>query len=41
MGSWNKMDSKGWKGAVLKLIGQKNMTKLIKLKRRLERLNQN
>ena len=41
MGSWNKKDSKGWKGVLLKLIGQKNMTKLIKLKRRLERLNQN
>ena len=41
MGSWNKKDSKGWKGWVLNLVGQKNMTRLIKLKRRLERLNQN
>lgn len=35
LGSWaNK--KKGWKGVVLALVGQKNMTKLIKLKRRFE-----
>ena len=33
LGSWaNK--KKGWKGAVLALVGQKNMTRLIKLKRK-------
>ncbi len=33
--SWSE-NKKGWKGAVLKLVGQKNMTRFIKLKRRLE-----
>lgn len=37
IGSWSN-NKKGWKGAVLKLIGQRNMTRLIKLKRRLENL---
>lgn len=37
LGSWSE-NRRGWKGAVLKLIGPKNMTKLIKLKRRLENL---
>lgn len=36
MGSWNDKNRKGWKGVLLKLVGQKNMTRLIKLKRRLE-----
>lgn len=36
MGSWNEKSHKGWKGLVLQLIGKKNMTRLIKLKRRLE-----
>ena len=40
LASWGG-HSKGWKGSVLKLIGQQNMTRLIKLKRRLEKLNQN
>lgn len=35
LGSWSE-NKKGWKGAVLKLVGQKNMTRLIKFKRRLE-----
>lgn len=35
LASWSEK-KKGWKGAVLSLIGQKNMTILIKLKRRLE-----
>ena len=34
MGSWNDKKNKGWKGLVLGLIGQKNMTRLIKLKRK-------
>ena len=34
LASWDT-NKKGWKGVVLKLIGQKNMTRLIKLKRRL------
>lgn len=34
LGSWSE-NRKGWKGAVLKLVGQKNMTRLIKLKRRI------
>lgn len=34
LGSWSE-NKKGWKGAVLKLVGQKNMTRLIKLKRRI------
>ena len=35
LGSWENK-KRGWKGVVLALIGQKNMTRLIKLKRRLE-----
>ncbi len=35
LASWGD-HTKGWKGWVLKLVGQKNMTRLIKLKRRLE-----
>ena len=35
LGSWSEQ-KKGWKGTVLRLIGQKNMTRLIKLKRYLE-----
>lgn len=35
LGSWSEQ-KKGWKGTVLRLVGQKNMTRLIKLKRRLE-----
>lgn len=34
LASWSE-NEKGWKGAVLKLVGQKNMTRLIKLKRRI------
>lgn len=34
LGSWSD-SRKGWKGAVLKMIGQKNMTWFIKLKRRI------
>ena len=34
LASWSD-HKRGWKGAVLKLVGQKNMTRLIKLKRRL------
>ena len=34
LGSWQDGSTK-WKGAILKIIGQKNMTRLIKLKRRL------
>lgn len=37
LASWGE-HKMGWKGAVLKLVGQKNMTRLIKLKRRLENL---
>ena len=40
LGSWSD-GKKGWKGAVLKLVGQKNMTQLIKLKRHFENLKQN
>ena len=40
LGSWSESD-KGWKGALLSLIGQNNMTQLIKLKRRLENIRQN
>ncbi len=40
LGSWSE-NRRGWKGALLKLVGQKNMTRLIKLKRRLENLKQN
>lgn len=32
LGSWQS-GSKGWKGTLLKIVGQKNMTQLIKLKR--------
>ena len=39
MGSWNEKSRKGWKGMLRQLIGQKNMTRLIKLKRRLEAAN--
>jgi hypothetical protein len=39
MGSWNEKSRKGWKGLVLQLVGQKNMTRLIKLKRHLEGTN--
>jgi len=38
--SWSNK-KKGWKAHVLSLVGQKNMTRLIKLKRRLEKLKQN
>ena len=40
LASWGE-HKRGWKGWVLNLVGQKNMTKLIKLKRRLEKLKQN
>lgn len=40
LASWSGK-KKGWKGWVLSLVGQKNMTRLIKLKRRLENLKQN
>lgn len=36
LGSWSDYKDKGWKGVMLKLVGQKNMTRLIKLKRRFE-----
>ena len=36
MGSWNNNKNKGWKGVLCKLVGQQNMTRLIKLKRRFE-----
>ncbi len=35
LGSWSS-SSKGWKNRVLSLVGQKNMIRLIKLKRRFE-----
>lgn len=35
LASWGKQ-KKGWEGAVLSIVGQKNMTGLIKLKRHLE-----
>ena len=35
MGSWNDKKDKGWKGIVQNIVGQRNMTKLIKLKRKL------
>ena len=38
MGSWNEKSRRGWKGMLRQLISQKNMTRLIKLKRRLEHL---
>ena len=34
LGSWSE-HKKGWKGALLGVVGQKNMTRLIKLKRKL------
>lgn len=34
LASWGE-NKKGWKGAVLSLVGQQNMTRLIKLKRKL------
>ena len=37
LASWND-HRRGWKGKVLSLVGQKNMTRLIKLKRRMEHL---
>ena len=40
LASWSTKDC-GWKGIVQNIVGQENMTKLIKLKRRLEKLNQN
>lgn len=40
LASWGEQ-KKGWKGAVLKLVGQKTMTRLIKLKRHFENLKQN
>ena len=40
MGSWNDKKEKGWKGLILGLVGQKNMTRLIKLKRRIENFKQ-
>lgn len=40
LASWGD-HRRGWKGTVLKLIGQKNMTRLIKLKRCFENLKQN
>ncbi|MGX8712350.1 MAG: glycosyltransferase family 32 protein [bacterium] len=40
LSSWSN-HKKGWKGVVLKLVGQKNMTRLIKLKRHFENLKQN
>lgn len=40
LASWSSK-KKGWKGRVLDIVGQKNMTKLIKLKRSLENFKQN
>ena len=40
LASWGE-HRKGWKGWLLGLIGQKNMTRLIKFKRRFEKLNHN
>ena len=37
LASWND-HRRGWKGMVLSLVGEKNMTRLIKLKRRMEHL---
>ena len=37
LASWND-HTRGWKGLVLSIVGQKNMTRLIKLKRRMEHL---
>ena len=36
MSSWGDKKNKGWKGVALSILGQKNMTRLIKLKRRFE-----
>lgn len=38
LGSWDATDS-GWKGMLLNVIGQRNMTRLVKLKRKLEDLS--
>lgn len=35
MGSWSETKLPGWKGWIKSVVGQKNMTRLIKLKRRL------
>lgn len=35
MGSWNEWESGGWKGKILKMVGDKNKARLIKLKRKL------
>lgn len=40
LASWGD-HKRGWKGAALKLVGQKTMTRLIKLKRHFENLKQN
>lgn len=34
MGSWNDKKDTGWKGLIRSLVGQRNMTRLIKLKRK-------
>lgn len=39
MASWSNSKRRGWKGAILHLVGQMNMTRLIKLKRCLEGIN--
>lgn len=36
LASWGE-HKRGWKGAVLQLVGSKNMTRLIKMKRRIEK----
>ena len=35
MGSWSSKDTKNWKDRLKRLVGQKCMTQLIKLKRKL------
>ncbi len=35
MGSWSEKGNNGWKGRIRSIVGQKNMTSLIKLKRKL------
>ena len=35
MGSWNEKGSSGWKASILKIFGDKNRARLIKLKRKL------
>lgn len=35
MGSWNDKKDTGWKGLIRSLVGQRNMTRLIKLKRKI------